>query len=252
MNRHPLRKQRNTSGSTKMQIILLPGMDGTGLLFEPFIRELSKHIPEDLSVQAISYPCDQDLNYMQLIDYVRSRLPTEEEIILVAESFSGPIGFAMATEQPNKIRAIVFVATFLSPPKGLIWMLPPRLMATLMGIPLPIFFLKLLLFEQGTANETVTLFRTASGKVKRSVLAMRMRETTGLRIKRRSLEMPCAYIRAANDRLISGSHAEEFRIIAPHIRLFTIPGPHFIMHARPEQCAQVVGEYLKQITILTL
>ena len=58
--------------------------------------------------------------------------------------------------------------------------------------------------------------------------------------------MPCVYIRAENDRLLSGSHhAEEFRIIAPHIKLIDIPGPHFILQARPEDCAQVVKEYIE-------
>ena len=122
-----------------MQIILLPGMDGTGILFRPFLQELADNISDEIAVQVISYPCDQKLSYGELIDYVRSRLPGEEEVILVAESFSGPIGYALAAEQPNMIRAIIFVATFLSPPKGLLWMMPPSLMALLMKIPLRSF-----------------------------------------------------------------------------------------------------------------
>ncbi len=39
-----------------MQIILLPGMDGTGILFESLLKELSK----DIEVQIISYPCDKN------------------------------------------------------------------------------------------------------------------------------------------------------------------------------------------------
>ena len=128
-------------------------MDGTGILFRPFIQELTQHISEDIfkdiNVQAISYPCDQKLSYGELIDYVRSRLPGEEEVILVAESFSGPIGYALAAEQPNMIRAVIFVATFLSPPKGLLRMMPPSLMALLMKIPLPVFLLSRLIFERG-------------------------------------------------------------------------------------------------------
>ncbi|MCI5137559.1 MAG: alpha/beta hydrolase [Candidatus Electrothrix sp. AR1] len=231
-----------------MQIILLPGMDGTGILFRPFIQELPQHISEDIfkeiTVQAISYPCDQELSYEQLIDYVRSRLPTEEEIILVAESFSGPIGYALATEQPNKIRAVIFVATFLSPPKGLLWMMPPALIALLMKIPLPVFLLSRLIFERGTANETVARFKTVLKRVRRPVLAARVREMSGLRTEQQILDVPCAYIRAGNDLLISRSHAEEFRRIAPQLAVAEIPGPHFIMQAQPKKCVRVVGRYL--------
>ena len=236
-----------------MQIILLPGMDGTGILFRPFIQELAQHIPEDIfkkiTVQVISYPCDQKLSYSQLIDFMRGRLPAEEEIILVAESFSGPVGYALAAEQPNQIKAVIFVATFLSPPKGLVWMMPPPLMALLMKIPLPVFFLSRLLFERGssnTSNKTIALFKTALRKVQRPVLAARMREMAGLQIgiEAQELDIPCAYIRAGNDRLISRSHTEEFRRIAPQLAVTEIPGPHFIMQARPRECVQIVLKYL--------
>jgi pimeloyl-ACP methyl ester carboxylesterase len=223
-------------------------MDGTGILFRPFIQELAQHIPEDIfkeiTVQAISYPCDQELSYGQLIDYVRGRLPANEEVILVAESFSGPIGYALAAEQPNMIRAVIFVATFLSPPKGLLWMMPPPLMALLMKIPLPVFLLSRLIFERGTANETVAQFKTALKRVQRPVLAARIREMTGLRTKQQVLEIPCAYIRAGNDRLISRSHVEEFMCIAPQLAVNEIAGPHFIMQARPKECAQVAGKFI--------
>ncbi|MGB5687618.1 MAG: alpha/beta hydrolase [Candidatus Electrothrix sp.] len=241
-----------------MQIILLPGMDGTGVLFRPFVQELTKHlseIPGEIPVQAFSYPCDQKLSYKQLIDFVRCRLPAEEEIILVAESFSGPIGYALAAEQPNQIKVVIFVATFLSPPKGLLWMMPPPLMALLMKIPLPVFFLSRLLFERGSSNTSnktikiITLFKTALRKVQRPVLATRVREMAALQagVEAQELDVPCAYIRAGNDRLISSSHAEEFRRIVPQIEVTEIPGPHFIMQARPRECVQIVLKYLFEI-----
>ena len=226
-------------------------MDGTGILFRPFTQELAQYISKNISVQVISYPCDQKLSYEQLIDFVRRRLPAEDEIILVAESFSGPIGYALAAEQPNKIRAVIFVATFLRPPQGLLWMMPPPLMALLMKIPLPIFFLSRLLFERGTANETVVQFKEALKRVRRVVLAARMYEMAGLQIEKieieaQGLDIPCAYIRAGNDWLISRSHAEEFRRIGPQLTVTEIPGPHFIMQARPRECVQVVLQYIEQ------
>ncbi len=230
-----------------MQIILLPGMDGTGLLFQPFAKELSQQLPENIPVQVISYPRDQALTYAQLIKYVQSTFPPQEEIILVAESFSGPIGYTLAAAQPNKIKGVIFVATFLSPPKGLIWMLPPRLMGSLMKIPLPSFLLKLLLFERDTNNETIFLFKTALQKVKPTVLSARMREMRRLHMEQQTLGMSSAYIRAKNDRLISGSHVEEFRRIAPQMMVNEIPGPHFIVQTQPKACAQACVRFCKKL-----
>ena len=225
-----------------MRVILLPGMDGTGMLFRPFLQALGRQLPHDTAVQVISYPCEQELTYGQLIEYVKNRLPVQENFILVAESFSGPVGYALASRQPNRIKAVIFAATFLSPPRGILWKIPPRLTAPLMKLPLPIFLLKALLFERDTADETVALFRAAVQQVQPSVLAARMREMITLRIEKRPLEMPCVYIRAGHDRLISGSHTEEFRGIAPNIKVVDIPGPHFIIQTMPEECAKVVRE----------
>jgi len=60
-----------------------------------------------------------------------------------------------------------------------------------MKIPLPVFLLSRLLFERGTADETIALFKTALQKVQRPVLAARMREITGLQagIKAQKQEM---------------------------------------------------------------
>ena len=50
-------------------------MDGTGILFESLLEELSK----DIEVQIISYPCDKNLSYRQLIDCAKEKLPQRED-----------------------------------------------------------------------------------------------------------------------------------------------------------------------------
>ncbi|WP_339138149.1 MAG: alpha/beta hydrolase [Candidatus Electrothrix sp. GW3-4] len=230
-----------------MRIILLPGMDGTGILFRPFVQELRKGLPEEVSVQVLSYPADQVLSYGQLIEDVARRLPAQEEIILLAESFSGPIAYALASRQPRPDPGPDLRGHLSPPAQGPYLAAPPRLMGLLMKIPLPTFLLKRVLFDQATTSETVALFKEAISKVEGPVLTARMREITAFHIKRRALAMPCAYIQAGNDRLIASSHAKEIRAIAPQLTEIEIPGPHFILQARPEKSAQVIGEFLNSL-----
>jgi pimeloyl-[acyl-carrier protein] methyl ester esterase len=68
------------------QIVLLPGLDGTGKLFKRFIAAA----PPDVSVTAIALP-PQALDYAELADYAARSLPDGEGLVLVAESFSGPL-----------------------------------------------------------------------------------------------------------------------------------------------------------------
>ncbi len=49
-----------------MKLILLPGLDGTGILFEPLVRALPSH----LSPVIIAYATQETLGYAELVEYV--------------------------------------------------------------------------------------------------------------------------------------------------------------------------------------
>ena len=72
-------------------LVLLPGMDGTGRLFKP----LRDSLPEEMNVMTVSYPREEPLGYSDLLTLVRRSLP-RDPFVLVAESFSGPIGIELA------------------------------------------------------------------------------------------------------------------------------------------------------------
>jgi hypothetical protein len=62
-----------------MQLILLPGLDGTGNLFRQFIHAL----PPDLETQVVCYPATGDQSFATLLDYVRHHLPLTEPFCLL-------------------------------------------------------------------------------------------------------------------------------------------------------------------------
>ena len=88
-----------------MQLILLPGLDSTGNLFRQFIHAL----PPDLETQVVCYPATGDQRYATLLDYVRHRLPLTHPS---AESFSGPLAYALATDDRRiRQRRLTAIAT---------------------------------------------------------------------------------------------------------------------------------------------
>ena len=80
-----------------MKLILLSGLDGTGKLFAPFVASF----PKNIETQIIAYPIDKVLSYEALIAFVVTRLPKEEEFVLLAESFSGYIAYRIALQRPK-------------------------------------------------------------------------------------------------------------------------------------------------------
>lgn len=73
-------------------IVLLPGMDGTGILLRPFVDLL----PNGIDVKVISYPEDTYLTYEQLAERVLGVVPRSEPYVIIAESYSGPVACLIA------------------------------------------------------------------------------------------------------------------------------------------------------------
>ncbi len=215
-------------------------MDGTGILFESLLKELSK----DIEVQIISYPCDKKLSYRQLIDYVKEKLPQREKFVLVAESFSGPIAYSISSSPPENLKSVIFVSTFISPPNAILWLVAKLPLVFLLRIPIPLFIIKGFMLGKDIEDHTISLFTKSLEMVNNGTLAYRIKEMARLRGGVKKIEVKCAYIRAKNDRLVLRNHVEEFRSLASNIEVVEIVGPHFIMQAKPKECAQVLKKYI--------
>ncbi len=64
-------------------ILLLPGMDGTGTLYDSLQQALSGKYKLIIA----RYPPDQVLDYAALEEVARSYLPLDEDYVLLGESF---------------------------------------------------------------------------------------------------------------------------------------------------------------------
>jgi pimeloyl-ACP methyl ester carboxylesterase len=92
-------------------LVLLPGLDGTGELFAPFVEALT-----GIDVRVIAYPADRAMTYAEHEAFVRDKLPRDEDYFLLAESFSGPIGISIAASTPPRLRGLILCCSFASNP----------------------------------------------------------------------------------------------------------------------------------------
>jgi hypothetical protein len=74
------------TGKMDPVLVLLPGLDGTGELFAPFLQSLGGPMP----TQVVSYPRDQELGYALLEPLVRAALPINRPFVLPYGLFSAP------------------------------------------------------------------------------------------------------------------------------------------------------------------
>ena len=227
-----------------MKIVLLPGMDGTGIMFEPFIEAL----PKDIEPLIISYPNDKRLGYEQLVDYVLTRLPDTDDYILVGESFSGPIAYRLALRKPDNLKAVIFVASFLSRPVkpilGLLRFLP---VVFLILIRAPSIAVKLLLLGANASEQLTSLFKLSLGKVPARTLAFRLREVANLSGSHHHLMTRTVYIQPTDDRLVSPQCVEDFSKATDNLCIYKVHGPHFILQTNPSACAEIISDEVHRI-----
>ena len=101
------------SGKT---IVFLPGMDGTGTSFEP----LGRLLPKDVNVEIIQYPTDRLLNFKETVQCARDQIQSDQEdLIVVAESFSGPVAIDLVVSGQLKAMCLILCVMF---PQLILWL----------------------------------------------------------------------------------------------------------------------------------
>jgi len=94
------------------KLILMPGMDGTGQLFAPFLDALG----DSMESCVLRYPTDEPLGYSELLPRIRTELPQSGSFVLLGESFSGPLTVMLAAEEPAGLRGVILCASFATNP----------------------------------------------------------------------------------------------------------------------------------------
>lgn len=220
-----------------MKLVLLPGMDGTGLLFEPLIPLLP--VPYTI----ISYPSTPEQTYESIYRHIKANLP-REDFYIVAESFSGPIAARLASENLANLKGIIFVATFLSCPSKRLVKLAKKLP---LKAVLNLSFLQYLIGKYALGDQfSLALFLRAMSNVSEQELKQRMTALQSLdknQIRMLST-INALYIGANKDWLVEKKHVEQFYKFFPNISVVYIDGTHFLLQFNPAQCAQHILQFV--------
>lgn len=217
----------------EMKIILLPRMDGTGKLFEP-LRSL---LPASTIV--FSLPQSGSQAYEFLANHIAEQLPNED-FIIVAESFSGPIAALLAEHALENLKGIVFVATFLSCPKPVLVSLAKSLpLKSLLKIP----FAKALISRYLLAGFNYTLFSAALEGVSNSILKERLNSIRTLNMVKKQSNLRALYLSASSDYLVSSGQISLFLTSFPSLQVEYVQGTHFLLQSNAKACSEIISKF---------
>jgi pimeloyl-ACP methyl ester carboxylesterase len=218
-----------------LSAILLPGLDGTGDLFAPFVAAA----PTAVHAVVVRYPANE-ASLEALERHARDQLT--DPCIVIAESFSGLIGARLASDP--KVRALVLCNSFVSSPvPTAIRHLP---LGPLFEIPAPASVLRFVLLGKTAEPELVARTQSAIRRVPGRVFAERITEIcrTDAREALRSLSKPILYLRGADDRTLSERCWNEIHEVRPDAEIVTIDGPHLLLQTAPRECWRAIQRFI--------
>lgn len=223
-------------------LVLLPGMDGTARLFQRFDAAL--RVQTAIATQAIAYPA-APLDYAALEAFVRERLPRNHPFVVLAESFSGPLGAALRADPPPGMRALILCCSFVRNPRPLLAPLRHLLGLVPFGA-LPGLALRQALLAPCSTPPLQAELAAALAQVPPSVLRQRLRavlETDASPSFARG-SLPVLYLRARHDRLVPPANALQILRQAAGTQLVDIDAPHMLLQAAPAAAADAVAAFL--------
>lgn len=218
-------------------LILLPGLDGTGMLFRPLLAAL----PAEIRPKVIAYPADRVLSLAEHAEFVARHLP-REDVVVLAESFSGLVALSLLAMKKPRIKRVLFVASFAEPPRPFLLSFAPLLRWAGPAMRMaPAFLLRQFCLGSSANVQQLGLLRQALGAVSPEVLAHRL-GLVGARhaFAQAQFKVPCHYLQASQDRLVPPSAAEWFREHVEPCEVESVEGPHFLLQAKPQECAEWV------------
>lgn len=232
----------------ELHLVLLPGLDGTGKLFKPFIDQLS----DSVAVTVIAYPPDRHIPFASLADYIIPTLPTDKPLVLLGESYSGPVALSLAARDDLNIHAVILVATFARYPVSLLKRLTRFLpLSLLFRLPIPGFVIRHFCFGKWANAELNHMLRTSVRTNAPAVLARRARSGSNVDVTDllSKINAPCLYLSASDDKMVPVRALQDLGKMMPTLKVVTIPGPHFILQTRPEKCFAAINDFLNKLTV---
>jgi len=97
-------------------LVLLPGLDGTDVFLRPLVSALSPAIRPVV----VTYPVSGAEQYGDALEVVRRATAGLSEFYVLGLSYSGPLAIMLAAEEPERVKGVVLVATFVRLPRPML------------------------------------------------------------------------------------------------------------------------------------
>lgn len=220
-----------------VELLLLPGLDGTSRLFDRFDQALGGRIP----VRRVVYPADPGKGYAELTELVLSEL-SGHRTVLLGESFSGPIAIQAAARRPGDVAGLILSSTFVrSPwPSALL-----RLVAHVDAQKAPTSLRCLAMMGRRVEKGLQTEFDAVIDGLQSDLIAARLREISRVDVTADigQIKVPILALHGRHDRLVSATSVRAVLGNRANANLVLLDGPHMLLQVNPAEAAREIERF---------
>ncbi len=230
-----------------MQFVFLPGMDGSGKLFEPLVRLWPAEWPKPV---IIPYPDDRVMSYAELEAHIEPQLPRAGSWVLATESYGGPLAIRIASRRPAGLRGLVLSATFVRKPRGRlgVWasaLVNPEIIRSQFFDP----FLRLAMRAQRIPSQQVHWLSTVRGQTPPEIFAARMKDALAVDSlsELRHCDVPILCFYAKRDWILSSDRKDDIAAANPKVKVVGLDASHFLLQTRPAEAVEEMKKFVRTL-----
>jgi len=222
-------------------LVLLPGMDGTGSLFAPLLRELPGH----WATRVIRYPADPGQCYDELLHNAWTALP-EGPVTVLGESFAGPLAIRLAASLGPRLQALILCCTFARNPRPSLARFSRWIGCLPAPSRLPAAWAAWVLLGRRAPEESRALLAEALAALPAAVLQARLRMVlqVDVRAELAGLRVPVLYLQARQDLIVPADAARDVQKAQPVTIVRALQGPHGLLQSSPRAAAEAITAFL--------
>lgn len=220
-------------------LVMLPGMDGTGMMFERLLQCL----PTNLNHKIIPIPKVHFSSHHELAEAILCDLP-DGQCIILAESFSGRTAYELCLLAPEKIIHVIFAASFLGNPNKLTALSSLLPLSLLKSTLVPNWLLKNLLF--GSDQAPIKLLHDSLSRVDSMLLRNRLQIIANLSKPKERLSISATVINASKDHLVSSDAQNGIARVFLNTKHHEIGVGHFVLQAAPQAVTPIVTNVIEE------
>lgn len=241
---------------TQYQFVLLPGLDGSGNAYTFLKTKMLQSGINNDNISVCHY--HNESSYTTLLNNVKELVTTSElPVVLIAESFAGPLALALASQYPDKVKKLILSASFGVKPTctfipsfhlNLFKLFPKSLIPISM---LPYQLLHDLLLNNYATDDVKSVMEKIYQNGNQSVLDLRVKEVVNL---------PCIWddywttfidtdtliLKPMYDRLLNKNNSDILRKNLMNSEIIEMNAPHLLLQTHAGEAWEHILEFINR------